>query len=247
MTHHNINASPPNIPGPPSIHHNPQSPSLNLNETGISPPLNLSSNPSTSIVPPTLVHSTPHNPAFSLPPEAPVLWDPLTSVEVIPTVTSSASSGDVQSQISRLLFNLLPSGPSVPVTAGAVPQTPARASATSNLDSFIHSPSPMSFPLSSERGLVVPTQAATISTPINSRTYSPPISKTSFLKSLDYFDRGVLESYIIECSTSALLTDFELPKNDALYRYLCAYFENMHEHHPFIHTATFEPVAVKGS
>jgi hypothetical protein len=42
------------------------------------------------------------------------------------------------------------------------------------------------------------------------------------------------------------LGDFELPKKDALNRYLCAYFEGMHQHHPFIHTPTFDPVNIKG-
>ena len=42
------------------------------------------------------------------------------------------------------------------------------------------------------------------------------------------------------------LREFELPRKDALNRYLCAYFEGMHQHHPFIHTPTFDPVSIKG-
>ena len=105
----------------------------------------------------------------------------------------------------------------------------------------------MSFPLSQERGLVVPTHAAAISSPTNSSSSYPPGSKTSFLRSLEDFDRGVLENYITECDMDVSLGDFDLPKKDALNRYLFAYFEGMHQHHPFIHTATFDPVRIKGT
>ena len=242
MTHHNIDPSPPTIPGLSTIHHNPQSPSLILNATNFSPPSNLSSNPS-SIHNPTLAHPTPRKPHFSLLPESPALWDSFSALEAIPP---SASFGDIQSQFSRLLFNLLPSGPSVPPTPGPLAQTPAPLVATASLDSFIHSPSPMSFPLSSERGLVIPTHAAAISSPTNSSASYPPGSKTSFLRRLEDFDRGVLESYIMESDTGVSLADFELPRKDVLTRYLCAYFEGMHQHHPFIHTATFDLVSIKG-
>jgi len=104
----------------------------------------------------------------------------------------------------------------------------------------------MSFPLSSERGVVIPTHAASISDPTNRSASYPSGSKTFFLRSLDNFDRGVLESYIADCDMDSSFADFDLPKRDDLYRYLCAYFERMHQHHPFIHTATFDPVTVKG-
>jgi hypothetical protein len=63
---------------------------------------------------------------------------------------------------------------------------------------------------------------------------------------LEDFDKGVLEAYISECDIDGSLGNFELPKKDALNRYLCAYFEGMHQHHPFIHTPTFDPVSIKG-
>ena len=91
----------------------------------------------------------------------------------------------------------------------------------------------------------MPTQAAAISSPTNSSASYPPGSKISFLRSLEAFDRGVLESYIAECDMNVSLADFDLPKKDDLNRYLCAYFERMHQHHPFIHTATFDPVSTK--
>jgi hypothetical protein len=56
-----------------------------------------------------------------------------------------------------------------------------------------------------------------------------------------------LETYISECDIDGSLGDFELPKKDALNRYLCAYFEGMHQHHPFIHTSSFDPVSIKGT
>ena len=59
-------------------------------------------------------------------------------------------------------------------------------------------------------------------------------------------DQGVLESYIAECDMDVSLADFDLPKQDALNQYLCAYFERMHQHYPFIHIATFDPVCIKG-
>lgn len=247
MSHHNIHPS-PTIPGLSPIHHNPQSPSLLLNGTSFSPPSNLLSNHSPSMIPPTLAHPTPHKPAFSPLAESPALWDSFTSLEALQPNTPSASFGDIQSQFSRLLFNLLPSGTSLPTTPGPL-STPAVA-ATPNLDAFIHSPSPMSFPLSSERGMVIPTHsanAAAISSPTNSSSSYPPGSKTSFLRSLEDFDRGVLETYISECDIDGSLGDFELPKKDALNRYLCAYFEGMHQHHPFIHTPSFDPVSIKGT
>ena len=246
MAHHNINPS-PIIPGMSPTHHNPQSPSLLLNGTSFSPPSNLLSNPSPSMVPPSLAHPTPHKASFSpMQAESPALWDSFTSLEQLQPTTPSASFGDIQSQFSRLLFNLLPSGTSLPTTPAAITQTPAVA-ATPNLDSFIHSPSPMSFPLSSERGMVIPTHNQTISSPTNSSSSYPPGSKTSFLRSLEDFDRGVLETYIAECDMDVSLGEFELPKKDALNRYLCAYFEGMHQHHPFIHTPTFDPVSIKGN
>jgi len=246
MTHHSLHASPPNIPGLSPIHQNAQSPSINLlNGTHFSPPSNMLSQQSPSMINPSIAHPTPHKPAFSPLPESPALWDAFTTLEALQPTTPSASFGDIQSQFSRLLFNLLPSAPSMPPTPGQV-QTPAPIAATPNLDSFIHSPSPMSFPLSSERGLVVPTHAAAISSPTNSSSSYPPGSKTSFLRSLEDFDRGVLETYIAECDMDVSLADFDLPKKDALNRYLCAYFEGMHQHHPFIHTATFDPVSIKG-
>jgi hypothetical protein len=243
MTLHNINPSPPNIPGLSPIHHNPQSPSLILNGSNFSPSLNLLSNHSPSLVNPTLVHPASHKPHFSPLPESPALWDSIATLEDKPP---SASFGDIQSQFSRLLFNLLPTGPSIPTAPGPLAQTPAPLVATSNLDSFIHSPSPMSFPLSSERGLVIPTHAAAISSPTNSSASYPPGSKTSFLQNLEDFDIGVLESYIAECSMDVSLADFELPKKEVLNKYLCAYFEGMHQHHPFIHTPTFDPFSIKG-
>jgi hypothetical protein len=246
MSHHNINPSPPTIPGLSPIHHNPQSPSLILNGNHFSPSSNLLSHTSPSMVPPILSHPTPHKPSFSPLAESPALWDSFTTLEALQPTTPSASFGDIQSQFSRLLFNLLPSGPSVPATPAPLTQTPGPLVATPNLDSFIHSPSPMSFPLSSERGLVIPTHTAAISSPTNSSASYPPGSKTSFLRSLEDFDRGVLETYIAECDMDVSLGDFDLPKKDALNRYLCAYFEGMHQHHPFIHTATFDPVATKG-
>lgn len=246
MTHHNINPS-PIIPGMSPTHHNPQSPSLLLNGTSFSPPSNLLSNPSPSMVPPTLAHPTPHKAGFSpMQAESPALWDSFTSLDQLQPATPSASFGDIQSQFSRLLFNLLPSGTSVPGTPAPLTHTPAVA-ATPNLDAFIHSPSPMSFPLSSERGMVIPTHNQPISSPTNSSSSYPPGSKTSFLRSLEDFDRGVLETYIAECDMDVTLGEFELPKKDALNRYLCAYFEGMHQHHPFIHTPTFDPVSIKGN
>lgn len=217
-----------------------------LNGTHFSPPSNMLSNHSPSLINPSIAHPIPHKPAFSPLPESPALWDAFTTLEALQPTTPSASFGDIQSQFSRLLFNLLPSAPSVPPTPGPV-QTPAPIAATPNLDSFIHSPSPMSFPLSSERGLVVPTHTAAISSPTNSSSSYPPGNKISFLRSLEDFDRGVLETYIAECDMDVSLADFDLPKKDALNRYLCAYFEGMHQHHPFIHTATFDPVSIKGS
>ena len=109
----------------------------------------------------------------------------------------------------------------------------------------------MSFPVSAERGMVVPTHSASmaanaISSPSNSSSSYPPGNKTSFLRSLEDFDRGVLEAYIAEADIDVSLRDFELPRKDALNRYLCAYFEGMHQHHPFIHTPTFDPVSIKG-
>ena len=109
----------------------------------------------------------------------------------------------------------------------------------------------MSFPLSSERGLVVPsppdpqTAAATLG-PTSSNPSNQPGSETSFLPSLE-FDRGVLETEIRKCNTEILYLKVEVPKKEALNRYLCAYFEGMHEHHPFIHTATFDPATIKGA
>lgn len=99
--------------------------------------------------------------------------------------------------------------------------------------------------------MVVPTHSASmaanaISSPSNSSSSYPPGSKTSFLRSLEDFDRGVLEAYIAEADIDVSLRDFELPRKDALNRYLCAYFEGMHQHHPFIHTPTFDPVSIKG-
>jgi hypothetical protein len=195
------------------------------------------------MVPPALAHPTPQKPAFSPLPtaESPALWDSFTSLE------QATSFGDIQSQFSRLLFNLLPSGTSVPATPAPITQTPAPIAATPNLDSFIHSPSPMSFPVSAERGIVHPTHLNAISSPSNSSSSYPPGSKTSFLRSLEDFDRGVLESYIAEADMDVSLRDFELPKKDALNRYLCAYFEGMHQHHPFIHTPTFDPITIKGT
>ena len=154
--HHYINPSPPPIPDLSPIHHNPQSPTLILNGTNFSPPSSLLSNPSSSMVNPILPYPTHHKPHFSPLAESPALWDSFSTLEAMPP---SASFGDIQSQFSRLLFNLLPSGPSVSPTPGPVAQTPAPLAATPNLDSFIHSPSPMSFPLSSERGLVIPTHS----------------------------------------------------------------------------------------
>ena len=243
MTHHNINPS-PIIPGMSPSHHNPQSPSLLLNGNSFSPP-NLLSKLSPSMIPSALAHPTPHKASFSpLQAESPALWDTFTSLEQLQPSTPSASFGDIQSQFSRLLFNLLPSGTSLPNTPAPITQIPA-VGATPNLDSFIHSPSPMSFPLSSERGMVVPTHNQPISSPSNSSSSYPPGSKTSFLRSLEDFDRGVLETYIAECDMDVSLGEFELPKKDALNRYLCAYFEGMHQHHPFIHTPTFDPVSIK--
>ena len=237
MLHH----SPPTIPGLSPLHHNPTSPGLILNGTSFSPPVHLS-----SMVPPALAHPTPQKASFSPLPtvESPALWDSFASLE------TSTSFGDIQSQFSRLLFNLLPSGSSVPATPAPITQTPAPVPATPNLDSFIHSPSPMSFPVSAERGMVHPTHAApgnAISSPTNSSASYPPGSKTSFLRSLEDFDRDVLETYIAEADMDVTLRDFELPKKDALNRYLCAYFEGMHQHHPFIHTPTFDPVSIKGT
>ena len=103
----------------------------------------------------------------------------------------------------------------------------------------------MSFPLSQERGLVIPTHVAVMSSPASTSSSYPP-GKTPFLRSLEDLDRGVLESYIAECDMDVSLRDFELPKKDALNRYLCAYLEGMHQHHPFIHTATFDPVNTRG-
>jgi hypothetical protein len=242
MTHHNIDPSPPTIPSISPTRHDPQSPSLIPNGPNFSPPWNLLPNSSLSMVNSTLVHPAPHTPHFSPLVESSAPWD---SFPVLDATPPSASFGDIQSQFSRLLFNLLPRGPSVSPTFGSIVQTPTPLTATPNLDSFIHSPSPMSFPLSSERGLIIPTHAAPISSPTNtSATYSPG-SKTSFLRSLENFDRGVLESYIAECDMDVSLAEFDLPKNDALNRYLCAYFEGMHQHNPFIHTPTFNPVSIK--
>jgi len=257
LSHHNIHPSPPTIPGLSPIHHNPQSPSLLLNGTNFSPPSNILNQTSPSGLPSSLAHPTPHKPSFSPLAESPALWDSLTSLEGLhqPT-TPSASFGDIQSQFSRLLFNLLPSQPSVPPTPGGPSaQTPAHIVATPNLDSFIHSPSPMSFPLSSERGHLVPTHssanqaAAAISSPTNSSaSYAAGTKTSSFLRSLEDFDRVALERYIMESDLDVSLSrEFELPKKDALNRYLCAYFEGMHQHHPFIHTATFDPVNIKGT
>ena len=243
--HHNIHPS-PTIPGLSPIHHQPQSPGLILNGTNFSPPSHILSNLSPSLINPSLTHTTPHKSAFSPLPESPALWESLSSLE---PMNSTLSFGDIQSQFSKLLFPLLPSGPSVPPTPGPVPQTPAPVVQTPNLDSFIHSPSPMSFPLSSERGLVVPSHAtaqAAISSPTNSSASYPPGSKTSFLRSLEDFDRGLLETEIRKCDGDITYSRFDLPKKDALNRYLCAYFEGMHQHHPFIHTATFDPVSIKG-
>jgi hypothetical protein len=241
----------PTIPGLSPIHHHPQSPGLILNGTNFSPQSHILSNLSPALINPTLTHTTPHKSAFSPLVESPALWESFSSLDPMNT---SLSFTDIQSQFSKLLFPLLPSGPSVPPTPGPVPQTPAQVVHTPNLDSFIHSPSPMSFPLSSERGLVVPShttvQQAAISSPTNSSASYPPGSKTSFLRSLEDFDRGVLESEIRKCDGDITYTrfdsKFELPKKDALNRYLCAYFEGMHQHHPFIHTATFDPVSIKG-
>ena len=243
MEHHNINPSPSTILGLSPIHHNLQFPSLILNGTNFSPSSNSLSNPSPSMIDPTLTHPTPHKPHFLPLAEPSAFRDSFSTLEVMPP---SASFGDTQSQFSRLLSNLLPSGPSISATSGPVAQIAAPLPATPKLDSFIHSPSPMSFPLSSERGLVVPTHTATISSPTNSSTSYTPRSKTSFLRRMEDFDRGVLESFIAKCDMDFALADFDLPKNDALNLYLCAYFEGMHQHHPFIHTATFDPVSIKG-
>jgi hypothetical protein len=194
------------------------------------------------MVNPTLEHPT-HKSHLSPLAESPALWDSFSTLEAMPP---SASLGDIKSQFSRLLFNLLPSGPSISPTLGPLAQAPTPLAATQNFDSFIHSPSPMSFPLSSERGLVIPTHAAAISSPPNSSASYPHGSKTSFLRSLEDVDRRALESYIGECDMDISLADFDLPKKDALNQYLCAYFERMHQHHPFIHTATFDPVSIKG-
>ena len=248
ITNQSIHPSPPTMLGLSHNHPDPQSPSLNIpNGTNISPPSNKLSNQSPSVINPSVPHPTPYIPAFSPLPESPALWDSFTTLEAFQSTNPSLSFGDIQSQFSRLLFNLLPSGPSVPPTPGPNPvQIPASIAATPNLDSFIHSPSPMSFPLSSERGLIVPTQANAISSPANSSSSYPPGSKPSFLRSLEDFDRNVLETNITKCNTHVSLGDFELPKKDALHRYLCAYFEGMHQHHPFIHTGTFDSVSIKG-
>ena len=245
ITQHRINPSASTISGLSPIQQNPTSPSLILNSAGF-PPTNVVSNASASIVQSSLAHTVPHKSQFPPIPESAALWDPITPIDPVQQATS-ASFVDIQSQFSRLLFNLLPSGPPVLPTPGPVTQTPGPLVATPIFDSFIHSPSPMSFPLSSERGLVVPSHAIAISSPTNGSSNYPPGDKTCFLRSLEEFDRGMLEAYIAECNTDISLKDFELPKKDALNRYLCAYFEGLHEHHPFIHTPTFNPVAIKGT
>lgn len=244
---HTLNASPPTMPGLSTIHPNPQSPSLILNGAAYS--LSSTLLPHTSppmAVPPSIAQPTPHKPSFPPLAGTPALWDSFSNVETLQSSTPSASLGDIQSQFSRLLFNLLPTGSSVPPTPGPVAATPGPISSTPNLDSFIHSPSPMSFPLSQERGLVIPTHVAVMSSPASSSSSYPP-GKTPVLRSLEDLDLGVLESYIAECDMDVSLRDFELPKKDALNRYLCAYFEGMHQHHPFIHIATFDSVNTKGT
>jgi hypothetical protein len=96
--------------------------------------------------------------------------------------------------------------------------------------------------------MVVPahTSAPVVSSPTGSSGSYPPGSRTHFLRSLEEFDRGLLEAWIGGCEGDVALGDFELPKKDALNRYLIAYFEGMHQHHPFIHTPTLDPVTVKG-
>ena len=221
-------------------HHNPQSPSRILNGTKFSPPSNLLSNPSSSLVNATAVHPTPHKPHFSPLAESPVLWDSFLTFEAIPP---SASFGDIQFQLSRLHSSLLPT---VPPSSSSLTQTQGPLAATPNLDSFIHSPSPMSFPLSSERGLVIPTHVGSMSSPTNSGATYPTGSNASFSRKLENFDPGILDSYLAECDVTISLADFDLPKKDVLNQYLFAYFEGMHQHHPFIHTATFDSVSFKG-
>jgi hypothetical protein len=240
--HHPMNSSSPTILGLSPLHHNSRSP-LAINGSGFSPSNLLPAN-SSSIIPSTL-HPTTHNASLSPMAESPGLWDSFTTLEATQPTTPSALSGDIQSQFSWLLFSLLPSQSSVPPTPGGTGQTPAAA--TPNLDSFIHSPSPMSFPLSSERGFVIPSPAAPSFSPTNSGSSYPPGSRNSFFRSLEDFDRGTLEGYVSEGAADVSLNDFELPKQDALNRYLYAYFEGMHRHHPFIHPATFNPTSTKGN
>jgi Fungal specific transcription factor domain len=239
MTHH-MHPS-PTIPGLSPIHH-PQSPSLMLNGSSYSPSSSLLANVPPSMMTPALAHPTPHKASFSPLGESPALWEAFNALESLQPDTPSAHFGDVNSQFSRLLFNLLPSGNSLPTTPGPIAATP-------NLDSFIHSPSPMSFPLSSERGMVIPTHSAAgaMPSPSNSTSSYPSGGKTHFLRSLEDFDLGILESYIADCDMDVSLGKFDLPKKDALNRYLCAYFEGMHQHHPFIHTPTFDPATIKGT